>query len=141
MIDGEMMQQCCLLHDKEIRYSQPGDQILYHREETMFQCRTGWTGDNCDICATNFGPPGSCDTCLAIFTGPECDACAPGWTGPDCQYCEGFGFSTESNCTQCIQNGYWKGRIRHNYLDVHLTFTGESCSELVLGKFLSKLYL
>ena len=128
-------------------------------------CDHGWTGENCDSCDGNFGPPGQCDSCLrgwagnscAIcangWTGLECDACSrnfgppgqcdrclTGWTGDNCYYCEGFGFSTESNCTECIQNGYWKGMIGSTYLDVHLTFTGDTCSDLVLGKFIYTLY-
>ena len=214
MIDREMTQQCYLLFDREIHYSQPGDQIIYLRKEVTVQCRKGWTGDNCDSCApnfephgecnacvkrwagpacdgcatgwsgtncdvcdTNFGPPGSCDSCLSGFagdncsecdrgwTGPECDACDvnfeppgncsrcktgwtgdnctecdKGWAGNNCDICEGFGFSIESNCTKCIQNGYWKGSHRSDYLDVHLTFTGDSCSDWVDGKFLSMLH-
>ena len=104
------------------------------------QCLRGWSGENCSDCGTNFGPPGQCDQCLRGWAGDSCDACAPGWTGPECDACEGFGFSTESNCTECIQNGYWKGHMSSRYLDVHLTFTGETCSDLVPGRLISTLY-
>ena len=86
-------------------------------------CAKGWTGPECDACSQNFEPDGQCDTCLTAWKGDSCDVCR-------------FGFSTESNCTDCIQNGYWKGYIRSDYLDVHLTFNGETCSDLVLGRFI-----
>ena len=204
-----MTQQCCLLFDNEIRISQPGDQILYHHKEATIQCKRGWSGDNCDSCATNFEPPGQCnvcvnhwaglacdgcatgwsgtncdvcdtnfgppelcDTCLTRWagencsecdrgwTGSECDVCAPnfeppgncsrcrtrwvgencdsceqGWAGNNCDVCEGFGFSEESNCTECIQNGLWVGTQRSNDVEVYFTFTGPSCFELVTGKW------
>ena len=170
MVDGKTAQQCCFLNQTEIRYSQPGDQILYYWKEAKLRCKRGWTGRNCDTCAPNFGPSGQCDSCLKGWSGLNCDSCATGWAGPgcdgcatgwigtdcdscatnfgpdgrcdrcltswtgdNCNYCEGFGFSIESNCTGCIQNGYWKGNKGSRYLDVHLTFTGETCSELVPG--------
>ena len=128
MIDEQMTQQCCLLVHREIQYRQPGDQVLYHQKEATVKCKRGWTGENCDLCTRNFGPEGQCNQCLT------------GWIGDSCNYCEGFGFSTESNCTECIHNGYWKGTFRSNYLDVHLTFTGETCSELVPGKYTTTLH-
>ena len=41
ILDGELTELCCLLHDNEIRYSQRGYQILYHRKETMLKCQRG----------------------------------------------------------------------------------------------------
>ena len=216
MIDGEMTQQCCFLVQPEIQYSQPGDQIIYHRKEATLNCKRGWTGDNCDSCATNFEPPGQCgkcargwsgencnecstgwtgdkcdscarnfwppgqcDSCLERWTGENCSECVKGWAGPEydgcatgragtdcdscdvnfgpagqcdrclsgwagdnCNYCDGFGFSPKSNCSECIQNGLWKGESRTKNVEVRLTFTGETCSDLVLGIFkLTSTYL
>ena len=127
MVEGKTAQKCCFLNQTEIRYSQPGDQILYYWKDAKLQCKRGWTGDNCDTCAPNFGPEGQCTQCLR------------GWAGDNCDVCR-FGFSTKSNCRECIQNGYWKGNMGSKYLDVNLTFTGETCSELVPGRFFSTLH-
>ena len=123
MIEGHMVRKCCFVEQQTLLYSQPGDHILYHRKEVELQCKKGWTGDNCDACASG-------------WTSEDCDTCTPGRLPPDCSTCR-FGFSTESNCTVCIQNGYWKGSHSSYYLDVHLTFTGDTCSDWVLGRFLS----
>ena len=157
MIDGEMTQQCCLLLGNEIGYRQPGNQTLYHIIEAKIKCEKGWTGHNCDSCARNYGPAGLCDRCLTGWAGENCSECAIGWTGPECSSCAtnfgppgqcdsclagwtgdncdvcGFGFSTESNCTECIQNGLWEGTLNGKPLEIHLTFTGESCSQFVPG--------
>ena len=159
MVEEQMTNQCCFLSEQTIRYNKPGSQILYFRTEAEVKCKRGWTGYGCDACAPNFEPPGECsrcrtglagndcDACARGWTGPncdecdlkfgppgECDTCLTGWTGPVCQYCEGFGFSTESNCTECIQNGRWEGRRSRTDMEVYLTFTGSSCSELIPGK-------
>ena len=89
---------CCLVVESEIQYRKPGDLVLYYEENAVLKCAIGWTGRNCDTCA-------------------------PGWTGPACDACEGFGFSTESNCTECIQNGYWTG----SYL---IIISNDSLSEI-----------
>ena len=127
MVEGKTARHCCLLVQPEILHRQPGDRILFYLKEATLKFKRGWTGKNCDSCALNFGPPGQCDSCIT------------GWKGDDCDACEGFGFSTESNCTECIQNGYWIGNISSKYLDVYLTFTGETCSDLVPGRLISTL--
>ena len=157
-----MKQQCCLLFETTILYSQPRDQILYHRIEAMVQCRRGWEGDNCDVCATNFGPAGLCVSCVTGFAGENCSECDRGWAGSDCDVCDtnfgppgqcdkclagftglechtcqGFGFSTESNCTECIQNGVWVGKRSYTDLEFHFNFTESSCSELVTGRYVT----
>ena len=89
--------------------------------ENCDTCARGWAGGNCSICATNFRPAGQCDRCLT------------GWDGDNCNYCEGFGFSIESNCTECIQNGAWIGSWVFNGLTLHLTFDGPACNNVVPG--------
>ena len=96
----------------------------------------GFAGENCTECATNFGPPGQCYGCVPRWGGEMCDSCAPGWTGPDCDVCDGFGFSEESNCTECIQNGLWAGLYGASYaMTAHLTFEGPECTNLVAGMY------
>ena len=138
---------CCLVTESQIRYRTPGDLILYYMNNTTLKCETGWAGRNCEACAPNFGPPGRCDQCLPRWAGENCDSCAvgwdgrncescaPGWTGPECSACEGFGFSAESNCTECIQNGYWAGTFLNNVwtMTAYLTFERPACSDLVPG--------
>ena len=120
MVEEQMAQQCCFVEKQPLLYSQPGDYILYHRKEAQVKCKKGWTGDNCDACA-------------AGWTGDNCDECAPGWLPPGCSTCR-FGFSTESNCTECITNGLWTGTANGKDLTLRLTFNGETCSEVVPGK-------
>ena len=116
-------------------------------------CACGWYGANCTECANNFGPPGQdaeekivtpvledglVPTAVNVLpTGPagQCARCLTGWIGDDCNYCEGFGFSTESNCTQCIQNGTWTGFWfgGPTGLTLHLTFDGPACNNVVPG--------
>ena len=127
--------------------------------EQCNQCLRGFVGENCDECATNFGPPGNCERCVIGWTGDNydscatrwmgencitcslnfepdgrCDLCLLGWGGDSCDVCE-FGFSTESNCTECIQNGYWTGTYSHarSPLRSYLTFSGPACTNLVPG--------
>ena len=99
---------CCLIIESEIQYRKPGDMIIYYKSETTVRCQARWTG-------------------------PDCDACAPGWTGPACDACEGFGFSEESNCTECIQNGLWEGTYLNNVtqMTVALTFDGPACTNVI----------
>ena len=92
------------------------------------RCSTGWAGDNCDTCAPTFGPPGSCDTCRT------------GWTGLACDVCERFGFSTENDCTECIQDGALIGEwtwlpSNHQGLIIYLTFEGPACTNVVPGMY------
>ena len=114
--------------------------------ENCDSCSPGWTGDNCTECATNYGPPNLCDRCLTGWTGDNCDACTLGWTGDDCdtcadgwtgencdQICDGFGCCNQDECQGCIQNGRWEGTLGFNRMEVHLTFRGETCSDLVPG--------
>ena len=109
MLNEPAVQQCCFHNQENIRYRQHGEEIIYHRKEAELQCKKGWTGENCD-------------------------ACAPGWLPPDCSTCR-FGFSTESKCTECIQNGLWTGTVNGKELRVRLTFTGDTCSTVAPGKF------
>ena len=134
-IDGPTTRQCCYLAETPLRYSHPGDQILYHRKEAKLECKKGWTGPNCDYCATNFGPPGQCDKCLPRFKGDDCDTCADGFLPPTCdQMCDGFGCCNHGNCQGCIQNGRWEGAIfLHHQVVAVLTFRGDKCTELVNG--------
>ena len=70
----------------------------------------------------------------ADYTSRNIVACPPGWTGPECDACEGFGFSTESGCTECIQNGKWTGTwLVAEPMIIYLTFEGTACAELVSG--------
>ena len=111
------------------------------------QCLRGWTGENCSECNTNFGPPEECDQCLRGWAGEncgdcatnfgppgQCDACLQGWIGLECNACERFGFSTASNCTECIQNGYWTGKWIFD-MTAYLTFEGPACTKLVPGMY------
>ena len=82
MVDGPTTRQCCYLTQETLRYSQPGDQIMYYKKEAELECKRGWTGPNCDSCVTNFGPPGHCDRCLPRFKGDNCDTCAEGFPLP-----------------------------------------------------------
>ena len=85
--------------------------ILYYRKNTQVTPQNDWTGI-------------------------DDDACAPGWTGPECDACVGFGFSTgtESDCTECIENGHWSGSWGiFEYMEVFLTFERPECSYLVPG--------
>ena len=150
---------CCLATESEIQYRKPGDMILYYKSGTPLKCQTGWTGrncdacppkfgppgrcdqclrgwagENCDVCDTNFGPSGQCDSCVTGWGGEMCDSCAPGWTGSECDACEGFGFSMDSNCTRCIQNGKWTGTWGSSYsITLYMTFAGPTCTTLVSG--------
>ena len=95
----------------------------------------------------NFGPPGQCDTCLDRWDGDNCDRCARGWigenctercpvgwAGTNCDTCE-FGFTPESNCTDCIENGRWTGQYHNGAsLTVRMTFEGPACTNLEPGK-------
>ena len=124
VIDEQKTRQCCFLSKEEILYSKPGDYILYHLINTTVKCKKGWAGDNCDACV-----PG--------WTGDDCDACAPGWLPPTCdQMCDGFGCCNQGECQGCIQNGRWEGTIASYNMEVHFTFRGERCSDLVPGKFM-----
>ena len=112
---------------------QPGEQILQNatvnclpgwKEPDCQTCAQRWAGDSCDKCAWNFGPLEQCDSCLT------------GWVGPNCDACEGFGFSAESNCTECIQNGHWTGTFNgQQTITVYLTFDGPACTNLVPGMY------
>ena len=67
------------------------------------------------------------------WTGDNCDSCADGWLLPKCDViCDGFGCCNNDNCQGCIQNGRWVTTFGD---EVHLTFKGERCSDLVPGKF------
>ena len=129
-------------------------------------CLRGWTGRNCDVCSENFGPVGQCDRCVTGWAGENCDTCARGWTGDNCTECAtnfgpvgqcdrcllgwagnncnvcDFGFSTESNCTECIQNEKWTGTYGHNKASMRafLTFEGAACNNLEPGMFHIGLY-
>ena len=82
---------------------------------------TGWAGEYCDKCDTNFGPIGQCDTCLT------------GWAGSNCDVCE-FGFRRETGCSECIQNGLWTGTwLGGNMATVYLTFDGPTCTDVAPG--------
>ena len=133
------------LHENTIKERKPGEQILDNINDITVVCKSGWAGDNCDSCSERFAGE-NCDICDRGRTGPDCDACdvnfelpgdcascLNGFAGDNCDVC-GFGFSTESNCTKCIQNGLWVGRRRSTYMEVYFTFTGSSCSELKAGK-------
>ena len=99
------------------------------------QCLRGWTGENCTDCATNFGPAGKCDTCLTGWAGDDCDACADGWLPPTCdQICNGFGCCNHSNCQGCIENGKWEGAVLLQNFEVRLTFSGDTCTQVVSGE-------
>ena len=134
MTEGAMVRQCYIVDQETLLYRKPGNYILYHRKEARLQCKKGWTGNKCDSCDVNYGPRGLCDNCLTGWAGENCDACALGWSPPACTTCQ-FCFSSESNCTECIENGRWTGMVRHQDLTVWLTFTKETCSELVPGTF------
>ena len=136
MIDEPMIQQCCFLEAQDLLYRQPGEEIIYHQKEAQLQCQKGWTGRNCESCAPTFDPTGECSRCRTGWTGYNCDTCALGWLPPDCSTCR-FGFSTESNCTECIQNGLWTGKVDDKNLTVWLTFTGDTCATVASGKFTS----
>ena len=120
MINEEMMQQCCLLFEKEIFYHQPGIQILYRRKESPIRCEKGWTGDNCDSCATNSGPAGLCDSCLTGWAGDNCAECARGWAGDNCAECA-RGWAGD-NCTECARG--WAG---DNCNECDRGWTGPDC--------------
>ena len=112
---GVAMQQnpfiywCCLVTEPEVKYRKPGEMVLYYKSDTTLKCQTGWAGINCD-------------------------ACVPKWIGPNCDACEGFGFSAESNCTECIQNGKWTGTwINDLPIAFFLTFEGPECTNVVPG--------
>ena len=137
MVEGQTAQQCCYLAEQTLRYSQPGDHILYYWKEGRLKCKRGWTGRNCDSCGTNLGPPGQYDSCMNGWTGENCDTCADGWLAPTCdQICDGFGYCNCGECEGCIQTGRWEGSVGTWSLKVHLTFRGETCSVLVPGKYL-----
>ena len=135
IVEGQTAWECCYLAEQTLRYTQPGDQILYYWKEAKLQCKRGWTGKNCDTCAPNFGPVGRCDRCLGSWTGDDCDTCADGWLPPTCdQICEGFGCCNHDNCQGCIQMGLWVGKDSNQLrLEARLTFSGETCSDLVPG--------
>ena len=149
------------LHDIIIQERQPGEVILQNKidvtmtcqygntsdkgwaGETCEFCTEGWTGGNCTYCDVNFGPPEQCDTCVIGWAGENCDSCAKGWTGDNCdtcadgwipptcdQICDGFCCCNHSNCHGCIQDGLWEGLN----LNVRLTFSGKTCSELAPGR-------
>ena len=116
--------------------------------ENCDYCAKGWTGENCSECTANFGPNGQCDQCLRGWVGNncsdchnnfgppgQCDTCLARWTGPNCDACEGFGLSTESNCSECIRNGYWAGTYLNSVwtMTADLTFDGPDCTNLVPG--------
>ena len=63
--------------------------------------------------------------------GENCtEICPVGWAGTNCDVCE-FGFNTTSNCTECIQNGQWTGKMLLVIsLTATLTFDGPACSNL-----------
>ena len=146
------------LQDDVLRDRKPGQQVLHSDADVTFSCQRGWVGSdcdscdvnfepvgecsrcslgwsgrNCDTCVSNFGPAGQCDECLGGWTGDNCDICTDGWLLPMCdQICDGFGCCNHDNCQGCIQNGQWKTPIGQ---EVYLTFKGETCSDLVPGKF------
>ena len=122
-----------LMLNTEIWDEESGQSVLQEKINITVACQRGWTGENCDGCIQGWAGE-NCDGCIQGWAGENCDACAPGWIGENCDVCERFGFSTESNCTECIQNGLWVGRERSNDVEVYFTFTGPSCSELVTGK-------
>ena len=100
-------------------------------EQTVMRCDAcaqGWTGDDCD-------------TCLTGWTGDDCDTCADGWLPPTCdQICDGFGCCDQGDCQGCIQNGRWEGTVGAESLEVHLTFRGDTCTQVVPGELNSKHY-
>ena len=136
MVEGQTARQCCFLDQTEVQYRQPGNQILYYWKHAELQCQdkwigrnfdacaVGWTGPDCDTCATNIGPPGQCNTCNDGWLPPTCD-----------QICDGFGCCDPDNCQGCIQNGRWQNRI---FQVIHLTFRGERSSDVVLSKWKKK---
>ena len=157
-----MFQALLSLRDPILRDRNPGQQVLQNNANVIFtclrgwagrncdkcdvnfeppgqcsRCRTGWIGDNCDSWAPNFGPPGECTRCSRGWKEPDCDMCAPDWAGANCDVCDRFGFSAESNCTECIVNGTWEGQTEGiegiKRLEVKLTFDGESCHGLFPG--------
>ena len=147
VINEQKTRQCCFLQKEEILYKKPGDQILYHLINATVTCKKGWSGSNCDACALRWSGA-NCDACALGWAGQNCDACAPGWTGDDCdtcadgwlpptcdQICDGFGCCNHSNCQGCIQDGKWEGAVGAWSGEVHLTFRGEACSDLVPGNF------
>ena len=103
-------------------------------EEQCDQCVTGRAGENCSECAVNFGPPGQCNSCLSRWAGDNCDSCAQGWSGDNCEICEGFGCCNQGECEGCIQDGKWVGTVGLEYLEVHLTFSGDTCTTPHTGK-------
>ena len=101
-------------------------------------CLLGWDEPDCLACAENYGPPGECDQCLRGWTGENCtERCPLGWGGQNCNLCE-FGFNKTTNCTECIQNGYWTGRyhIAQACMEVYLSFEGAGCTNLVPGIYI-----
>ena len=123
--------------------------VLFYKKEIPLTCQRGLIGRNCNECAPNFGPPGQYDQCLTGWAGLDCDSCAKGFTGDNCTMCDTnfgpdgqcnkcvtgragdncdmceFGFSAGSNCTECIQNGFWTGTFStFATMTVSLTFEG-----------------
>ena len=113
MKQDQSIHWCCLVTEPEIHYRKPGNMILYYRKNTRVARQIHRTDGNGHVCA-------------------------PGWTGPECDVCEGFGISTESGCTECIQIGKWTGTwgAFFQVMTVFLTFQGPECTNLVPGKCL-----
>lgn len=67
------------------------------------QCDDGWTGDHCDICATNVvdGPLGQCSQCREGFAWPGCTTCLPPYTGTNCSVCRD---NFQPQCKGTFQN-------------------------------------
>ena len=155
-----MFQALLTLHDPILLNRKPGQQVLHDEADVTFSCQRGWVGSDCDRCDVNFGPDGECSRCRTGWVGDNCDACAIGWIGSDCdtcatnfgppgqcdtcndgwlpptcdKKCDGFGCCNHGECQGCIQNGRWQGSIGHNSLEVRLTFSGETCSQVVPGE-------
>ena len=136
------------LSDPMIMNRRPGEQILPNKTDVTITCLRGWKEPDCQTCAQGWREPNcqtcaqrwagdSCDKCARNF-GPvkQCDSCLTGRVGPNCEACEGFGFNTDSNCTECIQNGYWTGTFSgFAPITVYLTFDGPACTNLVSGMY------
>ena len=106
----------------------PGKQILQNDTDVTIGCLRGWEEPDCQTCIHGWRKP-NCDACAPNFGPPgECTSCLTGWAGENCDYCEGFGFSEESGCTECIENGRWVGT-----LTLYLTFEPPECINLVPG--------
>ena len=142
------------LRDPVFMNRRPGGQIFQNTTVTCLRgwkepdcqtCAQGWKEPDCQTCAKNFGPPGYCTSCVSGWAGEYCsicdtnfghptDSCQLGWTGENCDICD-FGFSAESCCTECIQNGIWAGTWNSTHpMVANLTFEAPACTHFQSGK-------